>query len=692
MIQTTQSFIDSYDENLAQGKVIGKKNSSGIIRKGIDTEGIISIDHHAIRIQPLNQPGWGRSGIAYGPYNRVNGLTFATFILNGHNTSEAGNIMDSIIKRLLYWGYGSGANNPLRQVIGWLRSPYKRRMWRRFIYWFNNTPQRCQLPKLRENLAIGWFPNEVPSNPLTEGNGFIIHATTQENGELKTRIGTNILSAFKGLQNIPIYYIVILREKGAAYYAASLPHSYGLGDYPNMRPIAIDPCNDDQIVYGGIYQSVLGEIGFTVDTRVYGTQIEQLSELATWYGTAMGADSLIGDRLIKDSSAEVGGFWQSIQGNFKLTAKGAVSLEKNSFAVLNLDCSVGLVHTLINTSDEITASHLIWRFQDENNFWSWEIRDEGCQLQIQEQGKWHSIAVSEKWCLHPNKNHSLQILDDGERFSLYLNGELVFNNQFEDVRLNQATGVGIFAKDENQKLYFRDFEAHPRSISIPNSLNLASPWQVEGKEVIFAEDFSGSAGDLANKLSNTGEKIWRKEMGKGVIELTGNNSAKVQATVKHPNPNRTAYTVSWENQNFADVTVDIIPPGTKRRQGEEGRGGLIFWQDRGNYMIINNWLNNGFGAASISSFFSLNGFEDLYDAVWTNIGNRVTWGVCHQLRVIFDGNNYTVFVNDEPVLYRALTDVYPLIKGLSINKIGIVANWEWGRDTGTVFKNFMAKI
>ena len=36
---------------------------------------------------------------------------------------------------------------------------------------------------------------------------------------------------------------------------------------PMMRPIAIDPFNSDALVYAGVHQCVLGQIGFRVDTR-----------------------------------------------------------------------------------------------------------------------------------------------------------------------------------------------------------------------------------------------------------------------------------------------------------------------------------------------------------------------------------------------------------------------------------------
>jgi hypothetical protein len=692
-----KKLTDNYSDNCRPGKTIGTKSPTRILRKGIDVEKQIAVDNGALRLKPLVKPGWGRQGIAYGPYNRTNGLALAAFLVNGHNTSQMGHIGESLKKRLFTWFHGSKIDQRFRYIFPWYlfslltKSQDKKNILRRLLYWYKFASKKNPLPLIYENLAVGWFPQEVPPDPLSGGNGFIIHAAGHENGELWTHVGANMLSAFKGLQNLQIYYIVILREQGAAYYVASVANANGLGTYPNMRPIAIDPFHKETTVYAGIYQSVQGEIGFWVDTRVYGTHVQQIPELATWYGTGEIADQLIGEGLLADTPAEIGGLWTVYQGNYTKTANGMVAMSADSLAILNPGITPGLVHLILATSDTVTIAGIVWRFQDSENFWSFLVGEDNCQLQIQEHGICNTVAVSEQLCLQANTIHSLQILDEGKTFSLYLDGTLVFS--FADTRLENATGVGMIARESNDCLYFRSFEAHSRSIPIPHQLDLGCPWMAEGKQVLVRDDFAGEeVRDLAGTITTVGDCTWRQDMGTGVIELTGNGSAKVRANAKKHNPGRTVYTVAWENPEFADIQVDITPPGSDRGQGEKGRGGLIFWQDPENYIIINNWLDDVFAGSSISSFFTINGFEDLYDAVWTNVGSRVLWGVTHRLRVVFDGLNYTAFINDEPVLYRSLRDVYPNVERLAINRVGIVANWEWGNDTGTVFNNFVARV
>jgi hypothetical protein len=51
--------------------------------------------------------------------------------------------------------------------------------------------------------------------------------------------------------------------------------------------------------------------------------------------------------------------------------------------------------------------------------------------------------------------------------------------------------------------------------------------------------------------------------------------------------------------------------------------------------------------------------------------------------LVSDGRRFAVLVDGEPVLHRAFTDVYPRVPPLRITAAGIVAQWEWGHDTGS---------
>jgi hypothetical protein len=220
---------------------------------------------------------------------------------------------------------------------------------------------------------------------------------------------------------------------------------------------------------------------------------------------------------------------------------------------------------------------------------------------------------------------------------------------------------------------------------------LAPASLLPGSRVVIQDDFEGQDADLSHGTGKCARGVWRREFGRGVIARTGAGEARVQASTKKPNPGRTLYTVAWEHPDFADLEAEMTAPGVARGQGHRGRGGFVFWQDNHNYIIVSTWLDDCYDGASVSSFFHLNGFEELYDAVWTNVGHRIQWGVPYRLRVLFNGLRYIACVDGEPVLYRALTDVYPGLPRLQINRVGLAANWEWGDDTGTIFRNFTAR-
>jgi hypothetical protein len=684
-------LLDCYEAPLAPGSVIGSAAGGRGERKGIDTERVISIDHGALRIAPLLKPAWGRSGISYGPFSRRNGLAFGTLCLNGHNISRTSPLPDRFKGRLWRWAIGSETERPLKRIIHWARKRQRTLLYRRLFQWARFGTRFFQVPIQDENLSVGWFPAEIVIDPLRVGSALTVHAVIPEGGELWAT-GSSSLSAFQGLQNIPMYYFVALRDHGAAFYAASaIAGVPGLETYPYMRLLAIEPFADDKTVYAGIHQCVLGEIGFRVDTRVYRSQVDVVPEFSNWYGSAHGADSFRGEGLLHLSSAETGARWDVCEGRLSRTSQGLIGMDLLNSALLELDSPAGIIHVLIEVGKEpVDGVGIIFRAKDPGNFWYLELGAHFCRIGLRESGHCHNFASDDRARLVPNAVNSLQIADDGKQFRIHLNGTMIYNTAFSDTRWEEATAAGVRLVGRNEGVFLRDFEAHPRRIPVPPAFKFDSPFSNEhGRTAVVQDDFSGPAGHLAGRTTLVGGQTWRKEMGAGSFELTGAKSVKVVATPQTPCPNRTAYTVSWINPHFADVQINICPPGTNKGQNERGRGGLILWEDARNYIIFNLW--NDDACWSVSSFFCVEGYEEIYDAVWTNIGRRVRWGIPYDFRVIFRRNSFLCHLNDEPVLYRALTDIYPDWNNFLINRVGIVANWEWGTDTGSVFQNFLAK-
>ena len=683
---------DVFDQNLPRGKVVGSVSPSGAVRRGVDAEGLISADHGALRFGQLVHPGWGRQGVAYGPYERTAGLALAVLLVNGHTSSRATNLGESLRKRFRGWVDSSRAVPfSWRWPLRYLRSHKKQSILEKLRRW--RASNRLFRVGVTDNLAVGWFAQEAPLAPAAEGNAFVVDAALTQNPKLSAVVGRAAAPAVEGLQSNQIYYVVVLREQGAAYYAASLPGAAGLGAFPQMRPVAIDAFRDDPVMFAGVHQSVLGEIGFTAETRVFGVHVERVEELAQWYGTAHAADALDGGGDLAGSVAEQGGRWHRLTGNLIRAGDGVVASGKDpvaAAAVLRPDAPAGLVHLVFDAPADDASVRLVWRARDGDNYWTFGLDRNALELRVVAAGQHRTVACLPAANVNRQGANALQIVDDGRTLGLYLNGRLAFDRWFTDERLGGESGIGVAAGPGPWNL--RRFEAHPRAVQIPRQLDLGTPWSKNGVQTLVEDEFAGApATDLAGCVTPTGGRTWRREMGLGKFETSGDGAARVVATLERPNPLRTAYGVAWDRPEFADVQVDITPPGTARHQGHRGRGGILFWQDPDNYITFSIYLDDCIETASLAAFFYLKGFEDVYDAVWANLGGRVTWGERFTLRMAFDGMRFVGYINGEPMLYRALEDVYPDAGRLSINRVGLVANWEWGDDTGTAFHHFVAR-
>jgi hypothetical protein len=328
--------------------------------------------------------------------------------------------------------------------------------------------------------------------------------------------------------------------------------------------------------------------------------------------------------------------------------------------------------------------------KDSENYWEVALSPAGVILSIFVKGQRQIVASDKRIRLRKGRTYSLQILDDGRDMSITVDGVAVTGCTLADDRFGQATSAGLSASEVHGAT-FSFFEAHPRSVPMAPEIDMGRPWEPGEGRILVTEDFEGAPCEFAGSIVASSGEQWHRVLGSGHFDRTGNRSVRVRADVRNPNPGRTAYAIDWKNPSFADVEVEIVPPGSGPGQNERSRGGLIFWQDEDNYLAISDYLDDWHVGKSVSSFFRLNGQEDLYKAVWSCVGDRLHWGIPHRFRVAFDGNRYAAFLDGEMVLYRALSDVDPSATPLAIRKIGLLANWEFGDDTGTVFRRLVAK-
>jgi len=671
---------DDFSCDRTAGAVIGTPASSGQKRLGVDVEKVLGIDNGALRISPLIEAGFGRAVIAYGPFPRREGLAFSVLVLNGHNTAQAEPLLETFRERLFLWLRGSEDEPKSHRVTTWLASGRVRRTLRQFRWWWRTAKGSCPVPPLDENLAVGWFPADIVQDPRLEGNPFVMHALGPENGELWTGGKGSRTRPLRGVQNLPLYLVSVLRAGGAVYYVSSIDGALGFTPYPSFRPVAVEQGTFPEELYLGIQQSVLGQIGWRIDSRIKAVRAAYLEGYGSWFAGAQAADRLAGDEDLDGVEAEAGGAWR-IFGNHEMGILSPVS-------------PPGLIHAVARQGrDERARVGLVWRFSDEFNHWRMELGDRACEIISVEEGERRVLAAAGVPGPGGARTRRLQVLDDGRRMMAYVDGEPVAERWIDDTRLGGMSGAGIILGGcGHEKRAITFFEAHPRSVEMPGVLSMESPWLRKGVQVVVADDFEGGPGDLEDRMTMVGCRRWSRVMGSGVMETTGDGSARIRGSVDDPCPGRTAYCVGWETPDFADLEAAIVPPGTERGQKQQSTAGFLLYQDPENFMALNVWRADSYGGASISSFFKIGGFEDLYDAVWTNVGDRVYYGRPSRLRVCCDGERYIAFVDDEPVLYRAFRDVYADAEKLRIRKVGLLANWEFGNDTGSRFGQFRARI
>lgn len=623
---------DCFGDDLSAGAVLGTEPAHGPPRAGIDAERSLAVDNGALRIAHLKRPGWGRAGIAYGPLRHRPGLALSALVLNGHNASTADEIARARRRE---------AHSRVRRVL-------------------NRRPQ----PALDGNLAVGWFDEPGTGAPAARRAAFVVRGVEGENGQLCAQLDGVLAPLVTGLRNVPVHYVVVLRDRGATFYAAALAGSPGLPSHPHLRPLAITATGAGPTVYAGVHQSVLGQAGFSADTRVQEIRAAVVEELGAWWTTAHAADALGVRSRLRDGA--VGGRWTSA-GDEALLHPGAPS---------------GLLHLELEG-----AGGLVWRARAPGAGWRLHAGPQGCMLSVCADGAQHPVAVDREARVRPGATARLQVLDDGELMTMHLDGRLLFGAPLRDDRFAGVTGAGIVRAPGGE---LARFEAHPREVAVPAALDVGASWDPRPGEEAAGDDFVGSHGEIAGRRLARGAGRWTRAEGAGAIRAAGSR-AQVAATRDRPNPGRTLYTVAWEDPGYADLELEQTPPGAHRGQGEAGRCGLVVWDGPDDYLVVNAWLDDAYEATAISAFLTLGGHETHFRSVWCNVGRAVAWGSRSCLRLACDGARWTAWVDQQPVLQRALTDLHPHAAPLTIRAVGLAVNREYGDDTGTVIHAFRAR-
>ncbi len=331
-------LADDFATDRRAGAVLGS-TAGGHVRLGVDVEHRLGVDDGALRISPLRTPGWARCALAYGPFLPEPGLSAAVHVLNGHHASESYGIR-SMRSQLLSWLRGSHTRLLARRIPELLTDRRRMPVHRRLGEWVQHW-RRPPDSLLNENLAVGFFAVPAPASPDDLLAAFLVRGTGVGNGELTARVGGGQLPVAERITNISFHLFVIVREDAVTYFASALPGAWGAAPHPMMRPLAVADGRPAVPVHLGVEQNALGEIGFSVDSRVYGVRAAVLPELAGWPGTAHAADRVRGSGAFE--RADTGQSWYTSVAGATRTAQGVRTVAPETLLLVDPGAPSGLV-------------------------------------------------------------------------------------------------------------------------------------------------------------------------------------------------------------------------------------------------------------------------------------------------------------------------------------------------------------
>ncbi|HFC12787.1 MAG TPA: hypothetical protein ENJ56_08075, partial [Anaerolineae bacterium] len=546
-----------------------------------DAEGVISEDNGALRIRPKSTPAWGTSSVIYGPFARANGLTFATVLLNGyiHSTNPQPAT------------HSDNSNGTLSSKTFWQRL-------------LGNDPQQGLSytqanggGDSAENLIAGWFDEaatKAGSNPLATSSTLVIRTDDKGNSTLAALSNNKFVTVIPQLLNLPLCLVTILRENGAAYYAASMDEYGDLPALPTLRPLAIDLSGNSKSIYAGVDQHHLGQNATATSTRVYDIRIAHVGAWQHWYGTAQVADSLKGKGVLQNNSAETEQAWR-VRGYLLRTPDGLVGTQANTYAQIHAEQPNGLIHAQIDSNQANARIAFYWRVSPQGDGWRVILSPFGSVVQCSILGGWIKIGSTKKG-LKIGRTQALQIRDDGEHVGIDLDGDLLF--AFDDRYNRTETGLGV-ALDHGVILHH--LEAHARQIELPDRFDIALPYAPQRPGVMAVwDDLTGQKQrPLQESKTAVGDREWLLGIGSADLQRTPRGTQVITSI-----PERTIYTFSWHDVAFASLAVDIVPPRLGN-QPQYARGGIVFWQESDDYILISSELAHNEDRAAIIVSYQL---------------------------------------------------------------------------------------
>jgi len=305
---------------------------------------------------------------------------------------------------------------------------------------------------------------------------------------------------------------------------------------------------------------------------------------------------------------------------------------------------------------------LIWRYRDPEHYLALELTPREVRLSLR-LGSEQYVLASTPYTKADQQPHWVQVLDDGQALNISLDGQALFcERPLLEPRLGSESGVGVAGQAA-------DLEVHPRQITLPAALSLGKARQAKGRQIAFAPYLNHPAKSLLVS--------WEPTLGPGILTL-----AEGGLTIEKSGNERTLYTIPWDQAELADLESEILPVG------QQSRAGVCFWQDAQHHLVVALSLDHN--ERAVVGMLRFAGYEDPYSKVWSRAPDLLYHGAPVRFRVAFDGEQFQAYLDEEPVLYRALRDIYLGADRLRIHRVGLALSG-WGQDSGSIFHRWIAR-
>ncbi|MSU33628.1 MAG: hypothetical protein EXS36_00655 [Pedosphaera sp.] len=511
-------------------------------------------------------------------------------------------------------------------------------------------------------LAVGWFSDVAPVNPRVDSLALILGQSLGGRRGALYASGLDLhVPVVDPVMQLDMQIVAVCRNESVMLYAASVWGARGLSPYPAMRPVAILPL-DPARLFAGIHQRSQRDTNHA--TLVDGIRVAIVPEWADWSGTAAWSD-------IRGAGAAK----LSFRPTNTPPAMGAPELIGTWTRVTSqLYSPAGLITARVESEGNPGRIAFIFRAIDGFNHWRLELDGAAARLIRVVRSHESVVAENRNAALTSGVSHRIWVTDDGTFIRVWRDKEILLG--ITDTTWADGVEVG-FAAAAGGGLRLHHFEAHLREILIASGLRLGEPYQRRGVQVVLKDNFAGAANSLIGRKVSTAA-VWERHGGPepDEIELTGAGAGRCN----HENSAVLTFLLPWSHPEFADVSVEVIPPAPPA----EGHAGVALWQNDQNFLL------GGFDTPS-----NRYGVWCVRDGRWTPVDlgvPTIPLGMPHRIRLSCNGDDFAVWQDTTALVVGRIRDYFPGGPALRIRRVGIgLTRFERKGDQGTLFRNFEAR-